>query len=257
MPVDQNAIQNLIRSFQNQCNEWNRIYARTVQVIFNNNLESVDWNRVTHIIVADNPGQKEKDNGVYLYNDQNDARTSGSIAKRLLDYLKIDQYVVLNKCPIYSKKTADLKNNDDRILRESQEFMAKLTFDLHHLLGCGVKVYIFGLGECFEQDEYVGDKEKGVMHHYFNKIRQLYQDRDAPISLKNNVHIFKHFSYWHVLRDFELIDLSEDNQQSRIRMRKPLTFSSLDGLPPEELINALEGLPYRTTLFNYREEDGV
>lgn len=257
MPVDQNAIRDLIESFQNICNEWNQHRGEYAPVVFNNDLLNVDWANIEYLIVADNPGQKEKDNGVYLYNNQNDARASGSIAKRLLDYLEINQYVVLNKCPIYSEKTADLKNNDDGILLESQEFMANLTFHLHSLLGCNVKVYIFGLGECFEQGEYVGDEENGVMKHYFNKIRQLYLGQSAPISFKNNVHIFKHFSYWHVLRDFELIDPSEDDIQSPIRMRRPLKFSDLNGIPKEELINALEGLPYRTALFNYREENGV
>lgn len=248
-------IKKLITDFKAQIGEWSADNS-DIKYVFNEDLENVKWEEINYIIVADNPGKKEKEDNKYLVSEDNKPTSSGYIADKIFEYLKIkNKYIVLNKCPIFTKETGDLKKHKE-YLQCTQEYMAELTFNLHSKLNC--KVYIFGLGGCYDlEKKWLTTKSNGdyyanqIMPWYFKKIQSLYEI--ATPNLKNSFFIIKHFSRWNIFSDlvFKSESNSNENINSNIVIGKKVKLSSLKDkkIPPEQLINALESLEYKNELF--------
>jgi len=279
-------IENLIKKFQHKVDdEWNSDKFSSENpnkdCVFNKCLLKVrDWSEVKYIIVADNPGKNERKKSRYLVSDHKNHLSSGSIAKAVFDYIGIKgQYIVLNKCPIYTKETEDLKKYDKKdyeLLKTTQENMAELTFELHMLL-CELhvrsiekpKVYIFGLGDSYDLDDgwlaTIPEEKNGrknsinrigqyyagqIMRFYFAKIRELYKQNSE---LQKSLFIMKHFSRWQIFSDISYTEefFDEGRKEVKISATKRVKLKMLidEKVEPQKLIDALESLEYKDELF--------
>lgn len=233
----QQKITELVNNFKNQTEIWTQ-HCPNEYFIFNEDLldPSINWANIKYIIVGDNPGKMELDKKRYLVFEDQSTGASGPIAKKLFEYLKLEKnkdYIVLNKCPIFSEKTDKLKGKC--LLKETQEYMAELIFELHELLGSDCKVYIFGFGGTCENGEWQkytnNDKKnktykkgdyKGTMSSFFEKLKELY---DTNSELKKLLYIAKHFSGNHIFEDL------------------------VSKIKPDILFKALVSLEYKDKLF--------
>jgi hypothetical protein len=140
------------------------------------------------ILVADNPGRREQENGRYLVGP------SGKIADSFFKQrpeLGIDfrrNVVILNKTPIHTPRTAELRKLIDmggseleRAVAGSQEFMARVILAFHRALA-PVPVWIIGYSEM---------KKGGVFEVFTGTIERLY--KGLP-SRQKELFLFRHFS---------------------------------------------------------------
>lgn len=157
-------------------------------VVYNRNLDKVKKeSRIDYVLVGDNPGKNEQleVNSSYLVG------LSGKIGEGFFKKnpgLKTDfreNIIILNKAPIHSPKTKDLRDlirlsNGELLplLNESQIWMAEETFLLAQKLDC--PVWIIGYSEL---------KPKGVFSKYGEKITELAGKEPCV-----GVFLFQHFS---------------------------------------------------------------
>ena len=181
-------------------------YRVETPVVYNRALDEVGpKDRISFILVADNPGKKEQlaANNRYLVGQ------SGKLAEGFFrDRLGVDfrgEVLILNKTPIHTPKTAELRRllaladkaggREGEALRkafrESQETMAALARRLHGAFGAGASgaarhgavLWVSGLGEL---------REKGLFRPWAEALGAAY--RDAPSALVDRVWLFNHFS---------------------------------------------------------------
>ena len=181
-------------------------YRIETPVVYNRALDEVGpKDRIAFILVADNPGKKEQlaANNRYLVGQ------SGKLAEGFFrDRLGVDfrrEVLILNKTPIHTPKTAELRRllsvADEagkregeglrKAFRESQETMAALARRLHGSLGAAAKgdggagaiLWVSGLGEL---------REKGLFRPWAEALGAAYAD--APAALVDRVWLFNHFS---------------------------------------------------------------
>ena len=185
-----NSLPNLKKIQQNFADNRNEgSYKVDTPVVYNTSLDEITKeSEIKLILVADNPGKKEqsKENNKYLVG------ASGKIANNFFKnniVLDIDFYknvIILNKTPIHSARTVELKklilnyNDLTEVLKSSQVSMANILYDFQNSLK--VPVWIIGYSEM---------KPKGIFESYTNTLKQ--------ICLKNkdfcdNLYIFRHFS---------------------------------------------------------------
>jgi hypothetical protein len=171
-------------------------YRVETPVVYNRALDEVTAkDRLDYILVADNPGKKEQleANNRYLVG-QSGKLAQGFFEKRLgVDFRK--EVVILNKTPIHTPKTAELRRllaladargpKEGAALRasfgESQRAMAGIARGLHG--ASGAVLWISGLGEL---------GPKGLFQPYAEALEIAY--RGASPSLKRRVWLFRHFS---------------------------------------------------------------
>jgi len=117
-------------------------------IVFNTNLDRVPQD-IRHILVADNPGKEEQAAGQYLIG------SAGKSAKNFHEeLLKLDSFrdrvLVLNKTPIHTKATGDLKKLSlpGDLLKETQQEMARAAVRLAKLLQC--PLWVLGIKELSE-----------------------------------------------------------------------------------------------------------
>lgn len=171
-------------------------YRIETPIVYNRALDDVTKdNSPRYIIVADNPGKNEQKsaNCRYLVGQ------SGKLAQGWFEReLKTDfrqAAIIINKTPLHTPKTAELKllkklavarspgiaATLDELLAESQIAMANLAFRLHRCLG-GV-LWVSGYGEL---------GPRGLFSVWAKEITKLYAR--APASLVESVWVFRHFS---------------------------------------------------------------
>jgi hypothetical protein len=142
------------------------------------------------ILVADNPGRREQaaQNRRYLIGP------SGKIAQNFFmnnPFLGIDfrkNVIILNKTPIHSARTVELKElvrlyedvSFKNALEESQRIMAGLLLEFHNALGA--KIWITGYSEM---------KKGGVFEVYTENLKEM---RAQTPDFNENVFLFRHFS---------------------------------------------------------------
>jgi hypothetical protein len=166
-------------------------------VVYNNALDDVARDgEIKLILVADNPGRREQAaaNRRYLVGP------SGKITEKFfrdnpslgIDFRK--NVIILNKTPIHTPRTADLRQlcrTEGALegilaaaLAESQRFMARLLLEFHESLAGGGKippVWITGYSEM---------GKKGVFSVYTDELKAVYGEN----SLKKAVFLYRHFS---------------------------------------------------------------
>lgn len=171
-------------------------YRIETPVVYNRALDDVSQeDSPRYIIVADNPGKNEQKaaNQRYLVGQ------SGKLAQGWFEReLKTDfrrAAILINKTPLHTPKTSELKILRklaaarspatlallEQLLSESQLEMARLAYRLHACLG-GV-LWISGYGEL---------GHRGLFSVWADEITRLYAA--APRSLSESVWVFRHFS---------------------------------------------------------------
>jgi len=167
------------------------VYQVETPVVFNNALDEVtQGSSVRLILVADNPGRREQtlENRRYLVGP------SGKIAERFfrehqelgIDFRK--NAVILNKTPIHTPRTAELKEllrlggpDFAQALIASQRKMAELLLEFHHALA-PIPVWIIGYSEM---------RKGGIFEVYTDAIKDLYRGQKKR---RDELFFFRHFS---------------------------------------------------------------
>ncbi len=163
-------------------------YPFETTVVYNRSLEEVtQQDEIKLIIIGDNPGKDEQ----LAINNRYLVGQAGKIAEgyfRRNPELGIDfrkNVIILNKTPVHSAKTAQLKTiaklGDEKIkglLQESQSWMAKQTAALHSALG--TELWLVGYSEL---------KDKGLFCLYRDTLKAC-----CGSEAWKRVYLFQHFS---------------------------------------------------------------
>lgn len=212
--------------------------------IFNTDLESVDIKDIKYIVVADNPGQNERNNAKYLFDNNDDHRCSGYIAHRIFEKIFTDgSYIVLNKCPLYTDESDDLnsENIDKNRRDESMRYMAKLIFDIDNLKP-DIHVYVFGINGLFDNKK--NKIKNGLWTPFFDELIELYKNsEDFPT-------LAKHFSHHCIFDDFILSDEGEIilSDEGEIQIKPRLKIDDLNAGNAAGFLRELGNLPYSDNL---------
>lgn len=215
------SFKNFRDSFREQAGEWQKqfpslrelqkqaaelagtpSYPFETPVVYNTSLDLItEEDDIKLIVIGDNPGKDEQlaKNQRYLVGQ------AGKIAEgyfRRNPELNIDfrkNAIILNKTPVHSAKTAQLKtiakNGGKEIqdfLTETQNWMAAATAKLHIELvnGCSNKdfipeLWLVGYSEL---------KEGGIFMAYKNTLKQTYLNNEKGKAAWDKTFVFQHFS---------------------------------------------------------------
>lgn len=165
-------------------------YPFETTVVYNRSLDDVTpQDEIKLIVIGDNPGKDEQlaKNNRYLVGQ------AGKIAEgyfRRNAELKTDfrrNVIILNKTPVHSAKTAQLKTiakqggpEISRLIQDSQRWMAQRTAALHAALG--TELWLVGYSEL---------KDKGIFSLYRDTLKAELSQNPAAW---NRVYVFQHFS---------------------------------------------------------------
>ncbi len=173
-------------------------YRIETPVVYNRALDDLGpGDGYSFILVADNPGKKEQlaANNRYLVG-QSGRLAEGFFRDRLgMDFRR--EVVILNKSPLHTPKTAELRRllalarekgeAEGRCLEglflESQQRMAAMARKLHGASAPKVVLWLSGLGEF---------GPRGLFRPYAEALGEAYHA--APQDLRDRVWLFRHFS---------------------------------------------------------------
>lgn len=162
-------------------------YSVQTPIVYNRALDdlspdsSVKW-----IIVADNPGKREQEADKQRYLIGQSGKTTENFFRRELGVDIRTEAVIVNKTPVHTPKTAQLKlllrNHPDLgpVLEESQRWMAALVPELQETLNA--PVWVMGLSEL---------GPRGVFAPWTQALTAAYRDRH---DLFGSLYLYKHFS---------------------------------------------------------------
>ncbi|MGL4956987.1 MAG: uracil-DNA glycosylase family protein [Bacteroidales bacterium] len=172
------AFQNFRAAFKRKIAVWKAMYPGEI-FVYNSDLDTIiEETDIRYIFVGDNPGVQEKEQGRYL------AGHSGQICDKFMkERLEIDManVLVLNKTPIHTPSTMDLKKVNPDALKETQIWMAQQIALLTKVF-TEVDLCIFGIS-------HLG---KGNLFEPFCEVLKTGLD---PIYADKHLYAFKHFSY--------------------------------------------------------------
>ena len=202
-----NSFCNFKNDFKKQVEEWKKaapeltklqreaaLLAKTPEypfettVVYNRALDDLTpQDEIKLIVIGDNPGKDEQlaKNNRYLVG------LAGKIAEgyfRKNPELGVDfrrNVIILNKTPLHSAKTAQLKTIAKQggekiaaLIKESQLWMAQKTAELHAALG--TELWLVGYSEL---------KDKGIFSAYRDTLKA-----SCPQEAWDKVYVFQHFS---------------------------------------------------------------
>ena len=202
-----NSFCNFKNDFKKQVEEWKKaapeltklqreaaLFAKTPEypfettVVYNRALDDLTpQDEIKLIVIGDNPGKDEQlaKNNRYLVG------LAGKIAEgyfRKNPELGVDfrrNVIILNKTPLHSAKTAQLKTiakqggeKISQLIQESQIWMAQKTAELHKALG--TELWLVGYSEL---------KDKGIFSAYRDTLKA-----SCPQEAWDKVYVFQHFS---------------------------------------------------------------
>ena len=165
-------------------------YPFETTVVYNRSLDDINpEDEIKLIVIGDNPGKDEQlsKNNRYLVGQ------AGKIAEgyfRKNSELGVDfrkNVIILNKTPVHSAKTAQLKTiakqggeEISRLIQDSQRWMAERTAKLHAELG--TELWLVGYSEL---------KDKGIFGLYRDTLKTSLSQNPAAW---DRVYVFQHFS---------------------------------------------------------------
>ncbi len=163
-------------------------YSIETPIVYNRALDDITRESdIKWIVVADNPGKKEQEAGRQRYL----VGTSGMMAERFfMKELSVDfrkETAVINKTPIHSPKTAQLRKlvqiypEAKPIIEESQLFMASMLLCLQACFDA--KVWVMGLSEL---------RPAGLFSAWLAKLKELYKSAEKKYT--DELYFFNHFS---------------------------------------------------------------
>lgn len=176
-------------------------YELQTPIVYNTALDEITQNdEIKLIVIGDNPGKDEQltKNQKYLVGQ---AGKLGNNFFKNHDELGIDfrkNVIILNKTPIHSAKTNQLKKfatfggkEIEDLLKQTQIWMAQETAKLHQKLLQGSEnkdypqLWLVGYSEL---------KEKGIFTEYKNELKKQYQTSEEAKNAWDNVFVYQHFS---------------------------------------------------------------
>lgn len=176
-------------------------YELQTPIVYNTALDEITQNdEIKLIVIGDNPGKDEQltKNQKYLVGQ---AGKLGNSFFKNHDELGIDfrkNVIILNKTPIHSAKTNQLKKfatfggkEIENLIKETQIWMAQETAKLHQKLLQGSEnkdypqLWLVGYSEL---------KEKGIFTDYKNELNRQYQTSEEAKNAWANVFVYQHFS---------------------------------------------------------------
>ena len=176
-------------------------YELQTPIVYNTALDEITQNdEIKLIVIGDNPGKDEQliKNQKYLVGQ---AGKLGNSFFKNHDELGIDfrkNVIILNKTPIHSAKTNQLKKfatfggkEIEDLLKETQIWMAQETAKLHQKLLQGSEnkdypqLWLVGYSEL---------KEKSIFTDYKNELKRQYQTSEEAKNAWGNVFVYQHFS---------------------------------------------------------------
>ena len=176
-------------------------YELQTPIVYNTALDEITQNdEIKLIVIGDNPGKDEQlaKNQKYLVGQ---AGKLGNSFFKNHDELGIDfrkNVIILNKTPIHSAKTNQLKKfatfggkEIENLIKETQIWMAQETANLHQKLLQGSEnkdypqLWLVGYSEL---------KEKGIFTDYKNELKKQYQKSEEAKNAWDNVFVYQHFS---------------------------------------------------------------
>ena len=176
-------------------------YELQTPIVYNTALDEITQNdEIKLIVIGDNPGKDEQliKNQKYLVGQ---AGKLGNSFFKNHDELGIDfrkNVIILNKTPIHSAKTNQLKKfatfggkEIENLIKETQIWMAQETAKLHQMLLQGSEnkdfpqLWLVGYSEL---------KEKGIFTDYKNELKKQYQTSEEAKNDWDNVFVYQHFS---------------------------------------------------------------
>lgn len=176
-------------------------YELQTPIVYNTALDEITQNdEIKLIVIGDNPGKDEQlaKNQKYLVGQ---AGKLGNNFFKNHEELGIDfrkNVIILNKTPIHSAKTNQLKKfatfggkEIEDLLKQTQIWMAQETAKLHQKLLQGSEnkdfpqLWLVGYSEL---------KEKGIFTEYKNELKKQYQTSEEAKNAWDNVFVYQHFS---------------------------------------------------------------
>ena len=176
-------------------------YELQTPIVYNTALDEITQNdEIKLIVIGDNPGKDEQliKNQKYLVGQ---AGKLGNNFFKNHEELGIDfrkNVIILNKTPIHSAKTNQLKKfatfggkEIEDLLKQTQIWMAQETAKLHQNLLKGSEnkdypqLWLVGYSEL---------KEKGIFTDYKNELKRQYQTSEEAKNAWANVFVYQHFS---------------------------------------------------------------
>ena len=158
-------------------------------VVYNTALDSITQNdEIKIIVIGDNPGKNEQ----LLKNRKYLVGQAGKIGEgffRKNPELRIDfrrNAIILNKTPVHSAKTAQLKyikkaggTSAEKLLEETQLWMAEKTAEIAAVLGA--EIWLVGYNDL---------KPKGLFSLYRDKLKECC----LKLGILDRLLVFQHFS---------------------------------------------------------------
>lgn len=176
-------------------------YELQTPIVYNTALDEITQkDEIKLIVIGDNPGKDEQlaKNQKYLVGQ---AGKLGNNFFKNHDELGIDfrkNVIILNKTPIHSAKTNQLKKfatfggkEIENLIKETQIWMAQETAKLHQKLLQGSEnkdfpqLWLVGYSEL---------KEKGIFTEYKNELKKQFQTSEEAKNAWDNVFVYQHFS---------------------------------------------------------------
>ncbi len=166
---------------------------RNDDIINNKQWKDIKTEKIRLIIVGDNPGKEEKVQGNYLI---------GSSGQQLRNFLrdelkiKVDTEVMyLNKTPIHTVSTNDLKNyRDSELLNKTQKRMAEDIVAIHEALeGINKDIQLWIIGK--------SQLKKGKIFESFSDSILSSYSTSGHEKLFKNLMVYSHFSYGNFYRE--------------------------------------------------------
>lgn len=176
-------------------------YELQTPIVYNTALDEITQNdEIKLIVIGDNPGKDEQ----LIKNQKYLVGQAGKLGNKFFknhDELGIDfrkNVIILNKTPIHSAKTNQLKKfatfggkEIENLIKETQIWMAQETAKLHQMLLQGSEnkdfpqLWLVGYSEL---------KEKGIFTDYKNELKKQYQTSEEAKNAWDNVFVYQHFS---------------------------------------------------------------
>ena len=201
-------------------------YELQTPIVYNTALDEITQNdEIKLIVIGDNPGKDEQltKNQKYLVGQ---AGKLGNSFFKNHDELGIDfrkNVIILNKTPIHSAKTNQLKKfatfggkEIENLIKETQIWMAQETAKLHQKLLQGSEnkdypqLWLVGYSEL---------KEKGIFTDYKNELKKQYQTSEEAKNAWDNVFVYQHFSMNRFSIDLKEFSTENKNLDLKIQLK--------------------------------------
>ncbi len=169
-----NLIETYKRNIIEQCSP-----SENVQIVFNSDWNKLNPNEIKYILIADNPGQIEKEKSRYLVGPAG-LSTRVYFERAFVSNFK-KEVLVLNKTPIYSNTTSQLSTVLKDLLEKSLSLTVQLIKDLVNLLNVPVIIMGYSGGLTKYNDEKKLKLNSNLLNVFFQEFLNSMKTKDFKI----------------------------------------------------------------------------